>query len=112
MNLHVSRLLDNSPVRDAQVSVVVRGREYAATAQVDGGYTLSTPDLTLPGPAALEFRVTQGGTQESLRATLQSAGAPARRRPKRHAAVRLVGPEFRGLHRRARALQPPQEKRR
>jgi hypothetical protein len=75
LNLHVSRLRDNSAVRDAQVSVVVRGREYAATAQPDGGYTLSTPDLTLPGPAALEFRVTQGGTQESLRAVLQSAGS-------------------------------------
>jgi len=73
MNVHVSRLLDNSPVRDAQVTLLLRGREYPATAQVDGGYALDAKDLALPGSTAIEFRVVRGGTPESLHATLQTA---------------------------------------
>jgi len=73
MSVHVSRLLDNSPVRDAQVTLLLRGREYPATAQVDGGYTIGAKDLALPGSAAIEFRIAQAGAQESVQATLQTA---------------------------------------
>jgi hypothetical protein len=72
MSVHLSRQLDNSPVRDARVTMLLRGREYPAIAQVDGGYALTAKELALPGSAALEFRIAQGGTQESLRATLQT----------------------------------------
>lgn len=73
MNLHVSRLLDNTPVRDAQVTVVLRGRTYPATAQVDGGYAVSAQDLTLPGAAAVEFQIAQGNVRESVHAELQAS---------------------------------------
>ncbi len=72
MSVHVSRLFDNAPVRDAQVTVLLRGREYPTTAQVDGGYTLTAEDLALPGSAAVEIRVAHGGKQESMHATLQT----------------------------------------
>lgn len=75
MNMHLSRILDNSPVRDAQVTVLLRGTPYPATAQVDGGYAISAKDLTLPGSAAIEFQVVQAGAQESLRSTLQAPEA-------------------------------------
>jgi hypothetical protein len=72
MTVHVSRLLDNSAVRDAQLTLLLRGREYPATSQVDGGYAVDAKDLALPGSAVLEFRVVQGGAAENLRATLQT----------------------------------------
>jgi hypothetical protein len=75
MNMHLSRVLDNSPVRDAQVTVLLRGTPYPATAQVDGGYAISAKDLTLPGSAAIEFQITQGRARESLRGTLQAPEA-------------------------------------
>src|SRR5271168_3234979 len=42
MTIHVSRLLDNAPVRDAQVLVVLRGAAHPTTAETDGSYTLQT----------------------------------------------------------------------
>jgi hypothetical protein len=73
MTIHLSRVIDNAPVRDAQVSLVLRGTAHPTTAETDGSYTLQTKDLTLPGAAAVEFRVTQAGSQVSLKGTLQVA---------------------------------------
>jgi hypothetical protein len=82
MSIHVSRLIDNAPVRDAAITVVLRGTAHPATAEIDGSYSLQSKDLTLPGAAAVEFQITQGaahGTQaaapESLKGTLDLAPA-------------------------------------
>jgi hypothetical protein len=77
MTVHLSRTLDNSPVRDAALNIVLRGSAHSAVAETDGSYSLQTPDLALPGAAAVEFQVTAGALQESLRGTLQ-AGAAAK----------------------------------
>lgn len=71
MTIHLSRLIDNSPVRDAAVTVLLRGAAHPATAEADGSFTLQTPDLTLPGAAAVEFHVSQAAARETLRGTLQ-----------------------------------------
>jgi hypothetical protein len=73
MTIHLSRVIDNAPVRDAQVTVVLRGAAHPTTAETDGSYTLQTKDLTLPGAAAVEFRLAQAGAQESLKGMLQIA---------------------------------------
>lgn len=78
MSVHVSRQLDNSPVRDARVTMLLRGREYPAIAQIDGGYTMNAQELALPGSAVVEFRIAQNGVQESLRATLQTPEGSAK----------------------------------
>jgi hypothetical protein len=70
MSIHLSRLIDNAPVRDAAISVVLRGTAHSATAESDGSYSLQTKDLTLPGPAVVEFQVGQGAARESLKGTL------------------------------------------
>jgi hypothetical protein len=75
MTIHLSRVIDNAPVRDAAVTVVLRGASYPATAQTDGSYTLQTKDLALPGAAAVEFDVAEAGGQQSLKGTLQVAAA-------------------------------------
>jgi hypothetical protein len=75
MIIHLSRLLDNAPVRDAAMTVVLRGTTYPTTAETDGSYTLRSKDLALPGAAAIEFRV-QAGVPETLKGTLDVA-APA-----------------------------------
>ncbi|MGH9561527.1 MAG: hypothetical protein ACRD3S_08735, partial [Terracidiphilus sp.] len=51
MAIHLSRVIDNAPVRDAAVTVVLRGASHPTTAQSDGSYTLQTKDLALPGAA-------------------------------------------------------------
>lgn len=76
MTIHLSRVIDNAPVRDAAVTVVLRGASHPATAETDGSYTLQTKDLALPGAAAVEFDVADAGGQESLKGTLEIA-APA-----------------------------------
>jgi hypothetical protein len=73
MTIHLSRVIDNAPVRDAAVTVVLRGASHPATAETDGSYTLQTKDLALPGAAAVEFDVADAGGQESLKGTLQVA---------------------------------------
>jgi hypothetical protein len=73
MSIHLSRFLDNAPVRDAVVTVVLRGAAHPTTAETDGSYALETRDLTLPGAAAVEFQVTQGAARESLKGTLDIA---------------------------------------
>jgi hypothetical protein len=49
----------------------LRGVSHPATAETDGGYSLRTQDLTLPGAAAVDFRITQGSSQQSLKGTLE-----------------------------------------
>ena len=75
MTIHLSRLIDNTPVRDAAVTVVLRGIAHPTTADTDGGYTLQAKDLTLPGTAAIEFQVAQAAAQQSLKGTLLITGA-------------------------------------
>ena len=71
MTIHLSRILDNAPVRDAMVTVALRGAAHSTTAEIDGSYTLQTPDLTLPGAASVQFQVTFAGAREELKGTLQ-----------------------------------------
>lgn len=73
MTIHLSRLIDNSPVRDAAVTVLLRGAAHPATADADGSFTMQTKDLALPGAAAVEFQVAQAGALETLKGTLQVA---------------------------------------
>ena len=53
------------------LAVMLRGTLHAATAEPDGSYSLQTPDLRLPGPAAVQFEVTQGAAREVLSGTLE-----------------------------------------
>jgi hypothetical protein len=78
MTLHLSRTIDNSPVRDAHVTVILRGAGHPATAETDGSYSLQTPDLALSGAAAVEFQITEGQSNESLKGTLDVAGAASK----------------------------------
>lgn len=76
MTIHLSRLIDNAPVHDAAVAVVLRGITHPTIAEADGSFTLQTKDLTLSGTAAVEFHVTQAAAHETLKGTLQvTAGA-------------------------------------
>jgi hypothetical protein len=75
MSIHLSRLIDNAPVRDAAITVVLRGTAHSVTAETDGSYSLQTKDLTLPGAAAVEFQVSQGAAHQSLKGTLDIARA-------------------------------------
>lgn len=74
MSIRLSRLLDNAPVPDAAVTVVLRGVTHPATAETDGSFTVQTPDLALPGAAAVDFQIAQASTRQSLKGTLQVAG--------------------------------------
>ncbi len=77
MSIRLSRLIDNAPVRDAAVTVTLRGVSHATTAEADGSFTLQTKDLGIPGAAAVEFQVAQAAAAgETLKGTLQvAAGA-------------------------------------
>ncbi len=76
LTIHISRLIDNAPVHDAAVSVLLRGTSHPATAEADGSFTLQTPELSVPGAAAVEIQVARSTARESLKGTLQIA-APA-----------------------------------
>jgi hypothetical protein len=76
MSIHISRLADNAPVRDAVVTVLLRGTVHPTTAEADGGYSLRTKDLTLPGAAAVDFQVGQGAAKDSLKGTLDIGSQP------------------------------------
>jgi hypothetical protein len=76
MTIHLSRLEDNAPVRDAEVALVLRGATHPAMALADGGYAVATPDLALPGAAAVRIEVTSSGARQDLEGTLQPAAAP------------------------------------
>ena len=77
MSIHLSRLLDNAPLRDAVVTVVLRGIAHPTVAQADGSYALTAEDLTLPGAAAVEFQVAQSQLHENLHGVLQAASRAA-----------------------------------
>jgi hypothetical protein len=70
MTLRITRSLDNAPVHDAQVTAYLRGTPHPATAQVDGSYAFTSPDVALPGTAAIEFEIKQGDADQRLRGTL------------------------------------------
>ncbi len=70
MIIHISRLADNAPVRDAVVTVLLRGTAHPTTAESDGSYSLQTKDLELPGAAAVDFQVDRGAAKDSLKGTL------------------------------------------
>ncbi len=73
LNIHLSRLLDNAPLRDAVVTVVLRGVGHPTVAEADGSYTLTDKELMLPGTAALEFQVDQAQLHEKLQGVLRGA---------------------------------------
>jgi hypothetical protein len=73
MSIHVTNVVDNAPVRDAVLTVLLRGVAHPTVAEADGSYTLQTNDLRLPGPASLEFQVTEGTTRHDLKGTLLAA---------------------------------------
>ncbi len=75
MTIHLSRLIDNSPVRDAVLTVMVRGTVHPTVAEADGSYTLLDKDLTLPGSASIEFQIVRGTAREDLKGMLVAAGA-------------------------------------
>jgi hypothetical protein len=89
MTIHVSRSLDNAPVRDATVNVMLRGVVHPTTAEADGSYTLHTKDLDLPGSAGLVFTVSFAGTHEDLKGELRVADAAAK--PQDENSVRQLG---------------------
>jgi hypothetical protein len=76
MTIHLSRLVDNAPVRDAALSIVLRGTTHPAVAEADGSYSVQTEDLRLPGTAAVQFAVTRGADREVLAGTLEAAARP------------------------------------
>jgi hypothetical protein len=76
MIIHLSRLADNAPVRDAVVSVVLRGSVHPTTAETDGSYTLQSKDLALPGAAAVDFLIDEGVAKESIKGTLDIGSQP------------------------------------
>jgi hypothetical protein len=73
MAIHVSRSIDNAPLSGAVLTVLLRGVAHPTTAEADGGYTLETHDLALPGSASLVFHIAQGDLREELKGTLQIA---------------------------------------
>ena len=76
MTIRLSRLIDNAPVRDAAVTVILRGVAHPTTAEADGSFTLQTKDLAIPGAAAVDFQVAQAAGSATLKGTLQvAAGA-------------------------------------
>ena len=77
MTIHLSRLVDNAPVRDAALSVVLRGTTHPAVAEADGSYSVQAEDLRLPGMAAVQFEVTRGADHEVLAGTLEAAARGA-----------------------------------
>jgi hypothetical protein len=70
MTIRISRLADNAPVRDAVVTVVLRGTVHPTTAAADGSYSLQTQDLALPGAAAVNIQIAEGSARSSLQGTL------------------------------------------
>jgi hypothetical protein len=75
MAVRLSRIVDNAPVGNAALAVMLRGTTHPAVAEADGSYSIQTPDLNLPGPAAVEFLVTLGDKREQLNGTLAAAAA-------------------------------------
>jgi hypothetical protein len=76
MAIHLSRIVDNAPVGNAAVAVMLRGVTHPAVAEADGSYSFQTPDLGLPGAASIEFLVTLGDKREELKGTLADLPVP------------------------------------
>jgi hypothetical protein len=76
MAIHLSRIVDNAPVGNAVVAVMLRGTTHPAAAEPDGSYSVQTPDLQLAGPASIEFLVTLGDKREELKGTLAAVPVP------------------------------------
>jgi hypothetical protein len=76
MSIHLSRLIDNAPMRDAVLTVLLRGVVHPTTVEADGSYTLEAKDLSLPGPVSVVFQIAQGGVREDLKGALQIADNP------------------------------------
>ena len=74
MVVHLSRLVDNAPVRDAALTVLLRGVLHPTTAEADGSYTLRTKDLGLPGSAVVVFQVAGSSVHENFNGVLEIAG--------------------------------------
>ena len=85
MTVRLSRLIDNAPVRDAALTVMLRGSPHPTVAEADGSFTLQTPDLALAGEAVVEFQVAQATARETLKGTLQIGGGAARTEDKNSA---------------------------
>jgi hypothetical protein len=73
MSIRVTKVVDNAPVSDAVLTILLRGVAHPTVAEADGSYTLQTDDLRLPGPASLEFQIVQGTTRQALKGTLSVA---------------------------------------
>jgi hypothetical protein len=78
MDIHLSRLLDNAPIRDAAVTVLLRGVVHPTRAEADGSYTMQAKDLVVPGSAAVVFQIAQGGVRDELKGALDIAGNAAK----------------------------------
>ncbi len=78
MTVHVSRLTDNAPVRDAVLTVLLRGVTHPTTAEPDGSYTMKSKDLELPGSATVIFRIARETAREDIPGMLEVADARAR----------------------------------
>ena len=91
MTIHLSRLLDNAPVRDAALTVMLRGTAHPTVAEADGSYTLETPDLAVPGAVAVEFQIQQAAARQSLKGTLQIASGPGAGQSEDRNTVRQLG---------------------
>jgi hypothetical protein len=78
MSIHLSRLADNAPVRDAVLNVLLRGVVHPAVAEADGSYTVQTQDLAVPGAASMEFQVLQGQAREDLKGELVVANGQSK----------------------------------
>lgn len=74
MVVHLSRLLDNAPVRDAALTVLLRGVVHPTKAEADGSYTVQSKDLGLPGSAAVVFQVAGEGLHEDVTGALEITG--------------------------------------
>jgi membrane fusion protein, heavy metal efflux system len=88
LTIHISRLIDNAPVRDAAVSILLRGSAHPATAEADGSFTLQTPELAVPGAATVEIQVMRSAARETLKGTLEVA-APAEQSEDKNSARQL-----------------------
>jgi hypothetical protein len=77
MTLRVSRLVDNAPVHDLTVDVLLRGESHTTTAQPDGSYSLTTEDLKLPGAASVQFTVTEAAAARPQGGVQQPGSVPA-----------------------------------
>jgi hypothetical protein len=73
-----ARSADLLAVRDAVVSVELRGTTHATTAEADGSYSLQSSDLHLPGTASMRLQVARGDVREDLKGILQIGEASAK----------------------------------